>query len=146
MRRLRHAAADVKGGEEVKELIGHQGPRIKQERFSEIISLAANVGINADRAAAPASFRSIVEAAGEEIDLGGQITRLLWHMGSGIAHGDLWATVSVGEAVEMPGSPAGVKHMRISAGVNGIFMMTLAAVVLAKKGWGLYELRAQGIR
>ncbi|MEH1129433.1 hypothetical protein [Micromonospora sp. CPCC 206061] len=145
-RRLRHAAADIKGGEEVKELVGHHGPRSKRERVSEIRSLAAKAAINVDRASAPASFRGIVQAAGEKTDLGGRITRLLWHMGSGIAHGDLWATVSVGEAVEMPGAPAGMTHMRVSAGVNGIFMMTLAAILLAKKGWDLYELRALGIR
>jgi hypothetical protein len=38
-----------------------------------------------------------------------------------------------------------MKHMRVTAGVDGIFMMTLAAVLLASEGWDLYDLRALSI-
>lgn len=33
-----------------------------------------------------------------------------------------------------------MKHMLVTAGVDGIFMISLAAVVLASKGWDLYDL------
>lgn len=145
-RRLRHAAADIKGGEEVKELIGHQGPRTKQQRVDQIRAIAAGVtGVNVDRASAPASFRAVVKSAGEQIRMGGKTTRLLWHMGSGIAHGDLWATVSATQTDELPGAPAGMKHMRVSAGMPSIYMMSAAAFDLIEKGFELAELRARPI-
>ncbi|WP_430781230.1 hypothetical protein [Actinoplanes sp. G11-F43] len=144
-RRLRYASTDIKGGEEVKRLIGHEGPRSEAERFAEIRALAAAAGVNEDRAAAPIGFRSIVEAAGEETEFGGQLTRLFWHMGSGIAHGDLWATISVPDAVELAGTPAGMRHLRIEAGMTGLFIMTLAAMTLTTKGWNLYDLRGRGV-
>jgi hypothetical protein len=146
-RRFRHAAADIKGGgEEVKELIGIPGPRSKQQRIDEIRAIAAKVtGVNVDRASARASFRKVVEVAGDQVEFGGKTTRILWHMGSGIAHGALWATVSATQVDELPGSPAGVKDMRVSAGMEAIFLMTVAASQLIDKGFELYKIRARPI-
>jgi hypothetical protein len=142
-RRLRYASTDIKGGEEVKRLIGHVGPRSEAERFAEIRAVAAAAQINADIAAAPIYFRSIVEAAGNETEFGGNLLRLLWHMGSGIAHGDLWATISVPDTVELAGAPSGMRHLRVSAGMDGLFFMTLAAMTLTAKGWDLYDQRGR---
>lgn len=145
-RRLRLAVSDINGGEEVKELIGQPGPRSKTERMQQIRSLAAGMsGVNVDRAAAPIGYRKIVEAAGEQIELGADHTRLLWHMGSGIAHGDLWATVSAAQAVPLPGAPAGIAHMRVTASMNAVFLMVVAAHQLTEKGFTLYELRSRPI-
>jgi len=144
-RRLRYASTDIKNGEEVKRLIGHVGPRTEAERLAEIRALAVKAQVNPDRAAAPIGFRGIVEAAGAETEVGSTVTRLLWHMGSGIAHGDLWASISVPETVELPGAPAGMRHLHVSAGMEGLYVMTLAAMALTTKGWGLYDLRGRSI-
>jgi hypothetical protein len=145
MRRLRYASTDIKSGEDVKKLIGHAGRRTEAERFDQIRDLATHAQIDPNLAVKPIGFRGIVEAAGEETEFGGKLMRVFWHMGSGIAHGDLWATISVPETVELPGAPAGMRHLRVTAGMDGLLTMTLAAMALTTKGWGLYDLRGRGI-
>ncbi len=38
-----------------------------------------------------------------------------------------------------------MRHLRIEAGMTGLFIMTLAAMTLTTKGWNLYDLRGRGV-
>lgn len=142
-RRLRLAALDMRSGERMRKLVGAQGRKTLDERLGELAAIASAVGIDSKKALRPIGFEEIVGSAGAEVRAGDVLSRVVWRGGSGIAHGDLWATVSMAERMEMPGAPAGIANLRITADMQTLLVMTSVATELTSKGWDLLDSKAR---
>jgi hypothetical protein len=140
-RRLRKAAADINMSEQIKKLIEQPGPRTRRERIADLRAIAAAQGIESGVALERIGFGEIVQLAGAEVECGAVLAQVMWHAGSGIAHGDQWATLTVPDRAPIPGSPLGVTNLRLTAGMNPLATMVLIATDLTVKGWDLFDQR-----
>jgi len=143
LRRLRLVAKDIKGGEEAKRLVGSTGPRSESERLDEVRALARRRGIDEHDAVRSIGYAKIVETAGDTSPAGKVPYLLTWRMCSAIAHGDLWATLNVVSREELPGSPPGLAHLRITANVQTLLYAVAFAVKMTSVGWRLYDERSR---
>jgi hypothetical protein len=141
LRRLRFAAGDIRQGEKVKTLLGSSGPRAEQVRLDDLRKIAAAEGISAVEAVKPIGYERIIEAATRDTRAKADLGRFIWRMCSGIAHGDLWATIGTTTRVDLPGAPAGMKHLRVSANMQALLLATMFAFESTALGWQLFDLR-----
>jgi hypothetical protein len=142
-RRLRFAALDIRNGEKVKELLGHAGPRTREDRLDVLRGIARREGIDERQAIERVTYEEIVRSAGNQTAVGEVTTCVIWKICSGIAHGDLWTTITALERVELPGAPAGTAHLRISANVETLFYTTYFAFNMARLAWRLLDERSR---
>lgn len=143
LRRLRFAALDIRGGEAAKKLIGATGPKSEAERLAEVRAIAQRRGLNESAAVNHVSYAEIVKAAGDTMPGGNKPFLLTWKMCSAIAHGDFWATLNVVSRMELPGAPAGLAHLKITANVDTLFFAVFFAVEMTDAGWHLYDERSR---
>jgi hypothetical protein len=134
LRRLRLASNDIRNGERAKQLMGMTGPRSEQERIDEIRGIARRAGADETKAVRGTSYWEIVNAAGNTLGTGVAIIPLAWKLCSGIAHGDLWTTLSAAEMVELPGATPGFGTFRISANVKVLMYVTTFATHMTMLG------------
>ncbi|MEH1058402.1 hypothetical protein V6U89_24725 [Micromonospora sp. CPCC 206171] len=142
LRRLRFTALDIRGGEAMQKLLGVTGPRTEAERLDQLKAIAKRRGIDESAAIKHVGYAEIVKAAGDTMPGGNKPYLLTWKMCSAIAHGDLWATLNVVSRTELPGAPAGVAHMRITANAQSLFFAVFFAVAMTTAGWHLYDRRS----
>lgn len=142
-RRLRFAALDVRSGDRAIRLIDDSAVRTARERVDELRDLARRVGANADDAVRHVGYREIVEAAGTALAPGSPATVFVWSLCSGITHGDFWTTLNAAERVELPGAPAGMVSLKITADVEKLRFATDVAVNMTMLGWRLHDERSR---
>jgi hypothetical protein len=142
-RRLRFAMVDIRQGEEVKRLIGKVGPRSGQERLEEVRDIARRAGVAEAEVIPRLGYKEIVEDATNTLGPAATVVLFSWKMCSGIAHGDLWPTLSVAERVELPGGPPGLGTFKVSANVQALMYVATFATHITRQGWHLYDERSR---
>jgi hypothetical protein len=143
LRRLRLAAVDIRSGEKAKEILGQAGPRPLEARLDDLRDIARREGLDEREAVRGVGYEEIVRFAGAKTATGEDVARFLWRMCSGIAHGDLWTTLSVADRVELPGAPAGTAHMKITANVETLLVTTSCAMAITGLVWKLLDERSR---
>lgn len=94
----------------------------------------------------PASSRchgKIIDTVGNELRKPSRLPLLIWRACSGIAHGDLWATINVAQREDLDGAPHGMVHSRVTVGVENLYRMTATTIELTKVAWSLYDQRGR---
>ncbi|TWJ20853.1 hypothetical protein [Micromonospora endolithica] len=143
LRRLRFAALDIRGGEAMRKLVDASGTKTEAERLDQLRVIAKRRGIEQSAATKHVGYAEIVKAAGDTMPGGHKPYLLTWKMCSAIAHGDLWATLNVVSRTELPGAPADIAHMRITASAQSLFFAVFFAVAMATAAWHLYDRRGE---
>ncbi|WP_328384365.1 hypothetical protein OHQ88_33420 (plasmid) [Micromonospora zamorensis] len=141
-RRLRYAAADIRNGERVREMMAAPARRPAADRLDDLRAIASRWGLDENLATKGVSTTEVVRAAGEHDVIGQTVAQLVWNLCSGTAHGDFWSMVALSDRVELPGAPAGIAHVRISANVERMFFLTFFSAAMISKGWALYDQRS----
>lgn len=142
-RRLRFGVNDINHGEEAAHLTRQEGPKTKAERITQVRQIAAQCGVAEDLAVKTASYKEIVNAAGDGHDW----NLLAWKLCSGIAHGDLWATKAAMEMAPIPSHAApDVGTFAVSANIRLLIMMAAVAVKMTERGWQLFDARSRSPR
>ncbi|MFC0504957.1 hypothetical protein [Micromonospora costi] len=144
LRRLRLAALDIRGGEAARRLLSDApGPRSEEERVEELREIARQRSVNPKAAVQRLSYAEIVKVAGDTSPAGSVPVQFTWRMCSAIAHGDLWATLNVVSREEVPGAPAGLVGMRITANVETLSFAVRLALDMTNAGRRLYDERSR---
>jgi hypothetical protein len=142
-RRLRLCALDVRSGERALRRIGGSRLRPENERLDELRAIAAHAGADAGAAVRRVTYGEVVEEAGAALASGSPATAFVWSLCSGITHGDFWTTINAAQHVELPGAPAGMVSMKITADVEKLKFATTVAVHMTMLGWRLYDERSR---
>lgn len=130
-RRLRFATANIENSERVKQLIGAEGPRSKHELINEVRDIARRAGVDEAEAVRHVSYGEITKTVGSTLGLR-IVIPVAWSLYSGIAHGDLWPTLSAAtERVELPGAPPEMSTFKITANLQ----MLMYAVLTSSADW-----------
>ena len=141
-RRLRLALADVRNGEQVKQLTGQPGPRSQQERINQIHDIASLAGLGTEALKGNAAYSEIVKAV--DAGMPGSLILVAWKVGSGFAHGDWWTTLSGSRRTLIPGATQeGVGTFKIEANLSLLMQMTTLAVDVTRRGWQLHDERCR---
>jgi hypothetical protein len=98
---------------------------------------------DADDAVSHVGYREILDEAGKALAPGSQATLFVWSLCSGITHGDFWTTINAAERVELPGAPAGMVSLKITADVGKLRFVTAVAIHMTMLGWRLYDERSR---
>ena len=142
-RRLRLALADIGNSEQVKLLMGQQGPRPKQERIDQVHDIARRAGIDEARLKQKPGYSEIVKAVDATVSMNGMI-EVSWKVCSGYAHGDLWTTLGASQRTEIPGpGEEGIGTFKIEANLGLLMKVTTIATAVTGLGWQLYDQRCQ---
>ena len=142
-RRLRLAIADVRNGEQARQLTGQQGPRSKKDRLDQIAAIATRAGLHDEALKNKASYTEIVEAV-DASGPPGSLIELSWKICSGLTHGDSWAAWSASRMTQMPSLVQdGVATLKMEANLSLLMQMTTLAVRLTGRGWQLHDQRCQ---
>lgn len=141
-RRLRFCALDVRSGERALRPLGNAGLRPERERLDELRDIARRAGANAEMAVRRVGYGEIVEESGKALASGSQATMFVWRLCSGITHGDFWTTINAAERVELPGAPAEMVSLKITADVEKLEFATAVAIHMTMLGWRLYDERS----
>ncbi|SIM72150.1 hypothetical protein [Micromonospora cremea] len=141
-RRLRFAAADVRNGERVRQMLGAPAPRPAADRIDELKAIARRCGLDETAATKGVSSTEVVRVAGEHDVMGPTVAQLTWNLCSGTAHGDFWSMVTLAHRVDLPGAPAGIAHIRITASVERMFFLTFFSAGMISRGWALFDQRS----
>jgi len=72
-------------------------------------------------------YWEIVNAANEALAPNTKAVPFAWKLCSGIAHGDLWTTISAAEKVELPDAPPGMASFQLSANLKNLMYVTTFA-------------------
>jgi hypothetical protein len=142
-RRLRFAAADIRNGEQARELAGAVGPRTEAERLEQVRDLATAAGVDPDAAVAKVSYWAIVNEANDALAPRARAVQFGWKLCSAISHGDWWPTVMDAARTEVPGGPPGVARLHITANVQTLMYVTTFAVHMTTAGWQLLDERSR---
>jgi len=142
VRRLRLALADVRNGEQVKQLTGGPGPRSAQERINQIHDIARSAGLGTAALKGNAAYSEIVKAVDEGAP--GSLILLSWKVCSGFAHGDWWTTLSASRRTPIPGATReGVGTFKIEGNLSLLMQVTTLAVQMTRRGWWLHDQRCR---
>jgi hypothetical protein len=142
-RRLRLSALDVQNGERALRPLGNSTLPPERERLDKLRDIASQAGANPDKAVRHISYREIVEEAGKALASGAPATLFVWRLCSGITHGDFWTTINAAEQIELPGAPAGMVSLKITADIEKLKFATTVATHMAMLGWRLYDERSR---
>lgn len=142
IRRLRFAALDVRSGKRAIRLLDTT-VRPETERLDELRDIARRAGLDAAAAVRHVAYGEIVEEAGKALSPDSQAVLFVWRLCSGITHGDLWTTLNAAERVELPGAPAGMVSLKITANVEKLKFAASIATHMTKLGWRLYDERSR---
>jgi hypothetical protein len=142
-RRFRLAIADIRNGEQARQLTGQAGPRSAQERIDEIHRIAARAGVEDTALKGKAGYSEIIKAV-DESGPANNVIEASWRLCSGFAHGDWWTTLSMSQRTSMPGSvQEGVGTFKIEANLGLLMRVTTLAVRQTGYGWQLYDQRCR---
>ncbi len=143
LRRLRLAAANVWHSDAVGNLIGSPPTRTRNERLNELRRIARACGISEIDAVKKPGHGEVVRAAGATI-LNGDLMVVLWKGCSGLAHGDIWATLSMldREVREHPAA-SNVLNAKVTAPIAGLLTVVQGTVRMVDRGFALFDRRAR---
>lgn len=142
-RRLRLAVANISNGDAAKQLAGLKGGRPRNEQMDTVREVARRAGVSETEAVQRVRYQDVVAGAASALGQDTVVIPFAWRLCSGIAHGDLWTTVSAAERTELPGAPAGIGSFRVSANVQTLRYVTTLAVRMTGLGWRLFDQRSQ---
>lgn len=146
IRRLRWHWVSEKYGVEAAELIGSQQGLTLDERRAKIEDVARSCGMTeaqVRQATTPASFRLIVQSAGEEgKGLDGKTVKFCWMAESGIAHAQSWAVLALLKRVEVRAASEGIVGLEMSASDNFLLLSWAVAARMIAEGWRLLDERS----
>ena len=74
--------------------------------------------------------------------MGADTATLVWSLCSGTAPGDLWSLITLADKTELPGAPAGIAHLHISANVERLAWLTAFAILATARGWEVLHQRS----
>jgi hypothetical protein len=145
LRRLQLAVKDAEYRRQVDELITTTSPAEAgtsyENRREQYLLVADRAGISRSRLNARApGFERIVRDAGKATAIGSEVPLVMWKACSGIAHGQMWAGLSmltreqVEAAVEVD-----VFDVRFSAPARGVLQALWVACQVVQTGWELYD-------
>ena len=146
LRRLQLAAANVRHSDDTATLIGSPLPRTREVRLDELRRIARARRIPEQDAAKLKypGYEHILRAAGEVVFNDGVLSVAMWKGCSGLAHGDIWATLSVLEReVRQHAFAANVFNARISAPTGHLVTMVLGAALMVERAFTLFDSRAR---
>jgi hypothetical protein len=84
-----------------------------------------------------------VREAGTATDQGEVVHLVVWRSCSGIAHGDLWATLNVTAREEFTAALSpDLPTLKITADVKTLLVFLFSALAMTRRGWELYDQRA----
>jgi hypothetical protein len=138
-RRLRQTSGDIRQAEEARCVMGEATSRSKEERIKEVQSIARRAGIDEGKAIRGAGPAEIVGAAGAELPFEPRVSFVSWKLCSGMTHGDFWAVTAGMDQLRLPGAPAGMAALRLSANVSLLMHLTMVATGRTRRGWELYD-------
>jgi hypothetical protein len=146
LRLLRHRWADMRAGEEVRELIGQPAPRSLDVRKRELQELAWRRGLTQQEVSTVASntigYETIVETAGAEATtpgLSADKAKLAWKVCSGMSHGKVWAALGVLERRDTRSVGGNVMQAGLQVPLSTLAGVATVAALLTREGWRLYD-------
>jgi hypothetical protein len=140
LRRLRLAAANVWNSEKIGNLIGTPPKRTRDERLDELRRIAKTCGIAEIDAVKNPGHEEVVRAAGEATFHDGDLAVVLWKGCSGLAHGDIWATLSMlDREVRQHPSASNVFNAEITAPTAGLVAVLKHTVFILDRGFALFD-------
>lgn len=141
-RRLRLAIADVRNGEQARQLTGLTGPRTERERLDQIGDIASRASLDEAAVKSKATYTEIVKAV-DSIGPGNTMIEVCWKVCSGYSHGDLWTTLGASRRTEIRSTDReGIGTFRIEASLRLLKEVTAVAVIVTRWGWQLHDQRS----
>ncbi len=117
------------------------GKRTSEERITEIKDLARSLGLDAGYICGRFSYEKIVEAAGDDADLSGDLAVFTWRLFSGFAHGRYWAMLGMLDQVRHPTDEPDVAQVRLTTTVDKVIKVGHIPFVLTRHALDLFERR-----
>lgn len=136
LRRLRLEWAEAAAQAEVREIVGQPG-RPRADRFAELSALVP-AGIHPAAIRKKQGYASIVEAAGALLPTGSAVHVLIWRTCSGLAHGDVRATVGYTARDIGPEVLPGVPLVKVTGNVPLLAKGALIGIETARLALGMY--------
>jgi hypothetical protein len=144
LRRLRLAAVNVWHSDAVGNLIGSPLKRTRNERLDELRRIARACGISEINAVKKPGHEEVVRAAGVATILEGDLAVVLWKGCSGLAHGDIWATLSMlDREVRQHPAASNVLNARVTAPIAGLLTVVQGTVLMVDRGFALFDRHAR---
>jgi hypothetical protein len=140
-RRLKLAAQEAAYQDEVAAVFSMQSRRPLADRRQELFDLGSHYGIDPGDIAGRFGYQAVIEEAGRVTGVGSGYAVAFWQLGSGVAHGLLWATLSLMDREEIR-QRAGVVGVKVTPSVKAIATFTAAATLTVQHGWKLYDTRS----
>jgi hypothetical protein len=142
-RRLRLAHNEAREQGKAREFApdAYLGKRTSEERITEIKDLARSLGLDAGYICGRFSYEKIVEAAGDDADLSGDLAVFTWRLFSGFAHGRYWAMLGMLDQVRHPTDEPDVAQVRLTTTVDKVIKVGHIPFVLTRHALDLFERR-----
>jgi hypothetical protein len=141
LRRLQLAANDIRSNEAVRALTNSPGRKTKEQRLDEVRAIAIARGLDPKSALQAPSYEKIVRTAGEATGVGADLAVVLWRSCSGLAHGDVWASLAVPAREGLAMATAGMANLHLSPNVEALLCTIVAGKILVREAMALYEQR-----
>jgi hypothetical protein len=141
LRRLRAASGDIRMNEAVRNLTSSPGTKTEGQRLDEVRAIAERRGIDPTKATQSPRFEEIVRVGGDATPLKGDLAVVMWRACSGLAHGDLWATIVIPGRVHLAPQVPEIALLELSPNVKGLITMLMGCKVMLSNAYELYERR-----
>src|SRR5439155_582682 len=125
LRRLQFAAGDIRNNEAIRAVMNSPGRKTKDQRLDEVRVIAAARGLDPKLALRGPGYEDIVRAAGEVTEVGGDLAVVLWRACSGLAHGDIWASIVLPGREQLATTTPGMANLKLSPNVEGLCTATI---------------------
>jgi hypothetical protein len=140
-REVREAGEAYRLFEELGEADTLKGRRTPQERLDQIRTLADQLKLPVDDILGNLGYEKIIRAAGEAIDLGGDLSALEWRLCSGFTHGQYWASFSLLDRQVFATQAPGVLNVRLTNDIEKVMLLLQFPFILTLRALQLYEQR-----
>jgi hypothetical protein len=143
-RRLQLAMKDAEYRRQVDDLVSTASAaeegKLYEARREQYLLAADRAGVARTRLTRAPGFERIVREAGEATVIGSEIPLVMWKACSGIAHGQMWAGLSMltREQVEVA-VEVDVFDVKFSAPARGILQAVWVACQVLETGWQMYD-------
>ncbi len=138
-RRLQMAADNAREQSRAVEILDPEARGRLQQRLDRFAGLGEAAGIPRDHVLGRApSLVTMVRAASDLVapDLP---LEFLWRLGSGYAHGNVWALLVAGVQERLPGSQEAVAHLSVTADAETALLFMGAAVLALSEAQKLHD-------
>ncbi len=138
-RRLQMAAENAREQSRAAEILDPEASQRLQQGLDRFAGLAEAAGISRDHVLGKApSLLTMVRAASGFVapDLP---LEFLWRLGSGYAHGNVWALLVAGVQERLPGSQEAVAHLSVTADAETALLFMGAAVLALSEAQKLHD-------